>query len=127
MFISRGVHRFPFSRRSSYFPPWQSLGSFHVAESQALAQILFIRFDSLCCKNQTFILMETLLPFTLISDDDHPDDRLTRFIWITTSGPAASFHLRLIPFQWYYGDKDPSKKQFLVASKFENEITPITP
>jgi SMC interacting uncharacterized protein involved in chromosome segregation len=41
--------------------------------------------------------------------------------------PAARFHLRLIPSRWYYRDKDPSKEQFLVASKFENEITPIIP
>ncbi|PKK59472.1 kinase-like protein [Rhizophagus irregularis] len=33
--------------------------------------------------------------------------------------------LRLIPSQWYYRDKDPSKEQFLVASKFENKITPL--
>ena len=39
----------------------------------------------------------------------------------------AKFHLRLIPSRWYYKGKDPSKEPFLVASKFEEETTPIIP
>ena len=39
----------------------------------------------------------------------------------------AKFHLRLIPSWWYYQNKDPSKESFLVANKFENEITPTVP
>ncbi|PKY26123.1 hypothetical protein RhiirB3_528365 [Rhizophagus irregularis] len=38
---------------------------------------------------------------------------------------CSQIPLRLIPSQWYYRDKDPSKEQFLVASKFENKITPL--
>ncbi|GBC14651.2 hypothetical protein GLOIN_2v1796089 [Rhizophagus irregularis DAOM 181602=DAOM 197198] len=49
------------------------------------------------------------------------------YFQIMLRNPAARFHLRLIPSQWYYRNKDPSKEQFLVASKFENEITPLIP
>ncbi|CAB4414328.1 unnamed protein product [Rhizophagus irregularis] len=49
------------------------------------------------------------------------------YFQIMLRSPAARFHLRLIPSRWYYRDKDPSKEQFLVASKFENEITPLIP
>jgi hypothetical protein len=40
---------------------------------------------------------------------------------------TAKFHLRLIPSQWYYKDKDPSKEPFLVARKFEAETIHIIP
>ena len=45
------------------------------------------------------------------------------YFQIMLRSPMAKFHLRLIPSRWYYKNKDPSKEPFLVASKFEAEIT----
>ncbi len=49
------------------------------------------------------------------------------YFQIMLRSSAAKFHLRLIPSRWYYKDKDPSKEPFLVANKFEDETTLITP
>ena len=49
------------------------------------------------------------------------------YFQIMLHSSMAKFHLRLIPSQWYYKGKDPSKEPFLVASKFEAEIIPTTP
>ncbi|RHZ59531.1 hypothetical protein Glove_363g42 [Diversispora epigaea] len=49
------------------------------------------------------------------------------YFQIILRSSTAKFHLRLIPSRWYYKGKDPSKELFLVATKFENEITSIIP
>jgi len=48
------------------------------------------------------------------------------YFQIMLHSPEAKFHVRLIPSRWYNKNKDPSREPFLVASKFETEITPKT-